>query len=497
MPLSESEDPLDPDYLPHLSSTQRILLSWKHGQHYLNEFWKIWRDQYLLNLRESHAKNRQRQGLKVENPPKIGDLVLVGEKSTSRVQRKRARIQKLNQGRDKRVRSAEILLPTGKRCIRPITLLYPLETSLVNSSFAVSPVISLDSTVPERSDTPSLSFTSVVLTSLDQKCSSRFSSTDPFVIVALSSYKNQSGRIMSVEEKGNAEPSQEKWGGTPKDFSPARSLQQLNIKTGQDSTLMEHDVGSPPPGPSTQRGSTMQRMGKSSNGVTKSKMKKPTITTDRLLEMVDERLKAFADQQLRPLLSSLATPSRNGPTQDTQRELHRFSTKLQVLLRVTRVTRNHQPTRFQSVVSTVITWDTSPPIVAVTRIKINPEVMEGRTDRTRPEQARPLSWRWTDRTKKEFVISNVCDMGLLWVLLLHRLLSILLGLFCCRAGMWRRKQEMSHFLLLSHHKGAQIRPGQSIKLLWSRTVAFQSSSSNKSCKLIYLRNCASFRETHL
>ena len=42
----------DADYQPDKSSTTQLLEGWKKGQKYLNLFWKVWREEYLLSLRE-------------------------------------------------------------------------------------------------------------------------------------------------------------------------------------------------------------------------------------------------------------------------------------------------------------------------------------------------------------------------------------------------------------------------------------------------------------
>ena len=54
----------DMDYNPYESSAERLLQTWKKGQRLLNVFWKIWRDEYLLSLREraqSKLKTRRVQ----------------------------------------------------------------------------------------------------------------------------------------------------------------------------------------------------------------------------------------------------------------------------------------------------------------------------------------------------------------------------------------------------------------------------------------------------
>lgn len=42
----------DQDYNPEMSSAEKLLLSWKKGLKIVNKFWKTWRDDYLLSLRE-------------------------------------------------------------------------------------------------------------------------------------------------------------------------------------------------------------------------------------------------------------------------------------------------------------------------------------------------------------------------------------------------------------------------------------------------------------
>ena len=42
----------DQDYNPEMSSAERLLRKWNKGLKILNQFWKSWRDDYLLSLRE-------------------------------------------------------------------------------------------------------------------------------------------------------------------------------------------------------------------------------------------------------------------------------------------------------------------------------------------------------------------------------------------------------------------------------------------------------------
>ena len=51
--LSSDDDSSDPDFQPaSLSTTDRLIEFWKKGQRRLDQAWKLWRDDYLLSLKE-------------------------------------------------------------------------------------------------------------------------------------------------------------------------------------------------------------------------------------------------------------------------------------------------------------------------------------------------------------------------------------------------------------------------------------------------------------
>ena len=113
----------------------------KHLNNTLNHFWRRWRDEYLVGLRESHRQNKKEPSL--QSPISVGDVVVVHDESLPRGLWKITRVESVISGRDGKVRGATIRLPTKNRqpnlLRRPLRLLYPLE------------VCSQDDTVPGTS----------------------------------------------------------------------------------------------------------------------------------------------------------------------------------------------------------------------------------------------------------------------------------------------------------------------------------------------------------
>ena len=113
----------------HLSKRMR------HLNNLLNHFWKRWRNEYLLELRNSY---RQGRGEIAKNSTvKVGDIVLVHDESLPRGFWKMAKVKELITGLDGRVRAA-VVQQYAKNCRtpallrRPLQLLYPLEVHVSN-----------------------------------------------------------------------------------------------------------------------------------------------------------------------------------------------------------------------------------------------------------------------------------------------------------------------------------------------------------------------------
>ena len=108
----------------HQSLTQKL----RHHKHLLNQFTKLWRRDYLLNLRENHDLKTKR-----ESQPKIrvGDIVVVKNDASKRLFWKLAVVDHLLTSADGNVRAANVRVsePNGntKLLRRSVKHLFPIE----------------------------------------------------------------------------------------------------------------------------------------------------------------------------------------------------------------------------------------------------------------------------------------------------------------------------------------------------------------------------------
>ena len=109
-----------------LGTAQQLLERWKRGQRCLTQFWEMWRNNYLLALRERTQLFHKKAKGTVKHVPKIGDVVLLKEK-LPRGQWRIGRIVKLIEGRDQLVRSARVRLSSKTILTRALNMLYPIE----------------------------------------------------------------------------------------------------------------------------------------------------------------------------------------------------------------------------------------------------------------------------------------------------------------------------------------------------------------------------------
>ena len=78
VPIIEVNNPHDPDY-EKKSSTDKLLEIWGKGQQQLNSLWRVWKDEYLLNLRERAQTHVKGPRFQAAEEPRVGSVVLLEE----------------------------------------------------------------------------------------------------------------------------------------------------------------------------------------------------------------------------------------------------------------------------------------------------------------------------------------------------------------------------------------------------------------------------------
>ena len=117
----------DPNFrLKEPKSVEKLLEIWKIGQKHLEHFWKIWKDGYLLSLRERSQIYKHHPRIQSKQEPWVGDVVQIQE-NTTRGSWKIGRIMELIKSRDGEERAAKILLPLRNILQRSLCQLFPLE----------------------------------------------------------------------------------------------------------------------------------------------------------------------------------------------------------------------------------------------------------------------------------------------------------------------------------------------------------------------------------
>jgi len=92
----------------------------------MNHFWRRWRDEYLIELRNSHRHSAKNTA---PTPVAVGDIVVVHDEDLPRGLWKLARVESLVIGRDGLVRGATIRVKSRRNksstLKRPLQCLYP------------------------------------------------------------------------------------------------------------------------------------------------------------------------------------------------------------------------------------------------------------------------------------------------------------------------------------------------------------------------------------
>ena len=104
-------------------TTDGFLSKYKHLEKVINEFWDIWRRDYLLELRQLQKINKSK-GAK----PKVNDIVIIYEENIPRQLWKLGRIVEIYKSNDGRERGAKVKVGKTNQLIdRPLNKLFPLE----------------------------------------------------------------------------------------------------------------------------------------------------------------------------------------------------------------------------------------------------------------------------------------------------------------------------------------------------------------------------------
>ena len=124
---NKDDDKNDPDYQnEELTTAHKLLETWQKGNKYLEQFWKVWKDGYLLNLRERNQLFWKHPRIQAKKCPKIGDIVQIKDllpRGTWRM----GRIVEMIRSSDGEERAARVMMPNRNILQRSIIHLYPIE----------------------------------------------------------------------------------------------------------------------------------------------------------------------------------------------------------------------------------------------------------------------------------------------------------------------------------------------------------------------------------
>ncbi|VDL78098.1 unnamed protein product [Nippostrongylus brasiliensis] len=125
---SASSDPTyhSPEEAQQLTTQLQVEKALKSSIKLTEEFWHIWRTQYLTSLREHHKRNIDtKRG--TTTTPKIGTVVILSEPDQPRNNWAIGRITNLVHDEENTVREVTIELPNKRKVRRPVNRVIPLE----------------------------------------------------------------------------------------------------------------------------------------------------------------------------------------------------------------------------------------------------------------------------------------------------------------------------------------------------------------------------------
>ena len=87
-------------------SSMQLTKRMRYLNNVINHFWKRWRNEYLLELRDSHCQNKEESH--PSNPIRVGDVILVHDESLPRGLWRIAKVQDVIAGKDRKIRGAVV-----------------------------------------------------------------------------------------------------------------------------------------------------------------------------------------------------------------------------------------------------------------------------------------------------------------------------------------------------------------------------------------------------
>lgn len=100
------------EFIPHQPNTREELMEyWSNTLKSLDKFWEVWRNEYLVSLRErTQIQHKSPRTVEEKIPPK-GEIVLINIPELPRSFWKPAKIKELMRGKDSQIRNVLIEMP--------------------------------------------------------------------------------------------------------------------------------------------------------------------------------------------------------------------------------------------------------------------------------------------------------------------------------------------------------------------------------------------------
>ena len=125
--VKNDDEKTDPNYhVEDINTAEKSLESWKKGQRHLEQFWELWKNHYLLNLREKRQLFNIHPRVQSLKEPRIRDIVQV-KNSSPRGKWRVGRVIEMTESQDGKERAAKVMMPNKIILQRSIIHLYPLE----------------------------------------------------------------------------------------------------------------------------------------------------------------------------------------------------------------------------------------------------------------------------------------------------------------------------------------------------------------------------------